>query len=87
MVTTQIICKCRQLVEVVNKQIVEHDEEPGTRCMASGLKYVPQKISSPYVGGPEVEVIAQGPIECPDCGATGFGALMRVSRGPDPNMN
>ena len=33
----QIVCACRQLVEVVDRQVVEHAADGGERCPASGM--------------------------------------------------
>ncbi len=81
----QIVCACRKLVEVVDRQVVEHADEGGERCPASGMRYVSKK-SARYPGQPGVEIVAAGPIECPGCGEVGMGALLKV-HAPDPTVN
>ena len=82
----QIVCACRQLVEVVDRQVVEHAADGGERCPASGMRYVSKRVSGGYAGQPSVEVVAAGPIECPGCGEVGVGALLKV-HAPDPTVN
>ena len=40
---TQIVCACKNLVEVVDGLVVEHAREGGERCLASGMRHVSQK--------------------------------------------
>ena len=82
----QIICACSNLVEVRDKRVVEHDGAAG-RCPASGLRYVSRRAGTGYPGAPSLEVVAEGPAECPSCGEEGTLMLCRVSGGPDPNLN
>ena len=81
----QIVCACKNLVEVVDGLVVEHAREGGERCLASGMRHVSQK-STRCPSQPGVEVVAVGPVKCPDCGEVGLGALV-VVRAPDPTVN
>lgn len=81
----KIICGCKQLVEVVDKKIVDHQVDGG-RCPASGLRYISKKIKSPFAGGPNIEIVAAGEISCDSCGEKGLLVLGQVNS-PDPNLN
>lgn len=83
MTSVKIVCACQQLVDVVDKKIVEHQKKgAGLRCPASGLRYVPSRGGrsfSPDI--PQVSVVAEGPITCPSCGKDGhaYGVLLSSS--------
>jgi hypothetical protein len=84
-VTVQIVCVCKKLVEVVDRLIVDHENEQGERCISSGMRYVSRKIAS-YPGGPKVEILAERVYDCGNCAAQHQDVLVKVTH-PDTRLN
>jgi hypothetical protein len=82
----KIICACKNLVEVVDRKIVNHDDPSGEQCRASGMRYVSRKIGSGLPGAPRIEVVAEREGTCKSCGEPVTEFLAKIS-GPDPRMN
>lgn len=88
--TIKIICwVCKELVEVRDKIIAEHND-----CPVSGMRYIPSpRITKSGPGGPSFEIVAARPLEetgisCPRCGDDhgGIELLGRINV-PDPTVN
>lgn len=87
---TSVVCpNCKLLVEVVDKQIAEHND-----CIASGMRYVPSPWgggSFNHASGTRREVIAQFPVHLPPCcenhpGIRGNIVLVKETR-PKAHLN
>ena len=82
----QISCACGQLVEVVDRRVVDHEQSDGARCIASGMRHISRKLGGEYPGQPTVEVLAAGTTKCDDCGHEVGLALVKVTT-PDSSVN
>ncbi len=86
----KVVCGCKQLVEVLDRKISEHETIDGLRCPDSGSRYVPQKTSfrgaSGLPSGPKLEVLASISHSCDECGANFEFGVARI-KVPDPTLN
>lgn len=60
----QIVCRCRQLVEVRDKRVVDHEDSTGL-CPNSGAQYVPTRSGC---SSPEYRVKSVDSFKCKECG-------------------
>lgn len=88
--TIKIICWiCKELVEVKDKTIADHND-----CPVSGMRYIPSpRVIRSGAGGPSIEVLAARPVNttgipCPSCGDDhgGIEIVGRINT-PDPTLN
>jgi len=86
--TTKIVCPtCKQLVEVVDKRVIDHDwAAAGELCPYSNMRYVPSPIKFGSAGGPKIEITATKTESCDDCGLTVTTVHGKIST-PDPTNN
>jgi hypothetical protein len=82
----QIICACKNLVEVIDRKIAAHDDASGEPCMASGMRYISRKISPRSPGDIGVEVVGVKEQHCGNCGNEHGVALVKVTS-PKANWN
>jgi hypothetical protein len=86
--STFVICPvCRELVQVVDKKLVDHHEG----CPASGMYYAPTPMGwKSGAGGPSFEILGarRASVECEGCSETHEG-MMVFARAtiPNPNVN
>lgn len=74
--TVKIICRCRQLVDVVDRMIVNHKLDDGAPCSMGGQRYIPQRSGGSQQ--PSIEVTSVRAARCSDCGIAGVEIGLRI---------